>query len=248
MRSLPNLILSVSLVCFAQLASADSISIEKRDQVLKTLKTNLYGVGDHVERKVERLGDKTLRLETLISLEADLPRMISIFKDVKSYPDWIIRDINVNAEGDPYRMQVLSFKPNGIENQLVLDMNINVPIIRRKITRVAEFSPMDIDGTFVLKAEMHPTPEGMVESGLAHMYLVQATDDNSRVWVYIDGSLKLRNWLIYQALPKRLLQREAGERVDIVLRNYMAEELSRSKPAETVFRENTVGKLSSTDK
>lgn len=199
-------------------------------ELLTRVKAVVKGKGDLIQREVERIGDKTLKVESFLSMEADYTWFSKIAADVNGFCGWLIKNINNKPDGGTYMVKVMNLQPNlERKDALTVDMKLDFPGLRKLISRPLYFAP-DVKPTRVrIEAEMPAGADSYISSGSATLTFFPAEGEPTRVWGYIDGRVKIRNWIIYEALPTRILKREASERFQTVIDNYQAEEIRRIK-------------------
>jgi hypothetical protein len=212
-------------------------AVEGEAAIRALLKARLKGRGDVIERTVERIGDKTLKLESVVSLEADFERLKPIASDVASYHEWLLNKINDKPDGGVYPVRLTKLDPLATDPYGVLmEMKLHFPLIKKTLQRTMRFVPETKAQSLVLDADMPDKDDTMLSSGRAKLHFFPAEGEAGRVWVYIEGKIKIKNWLLYEALPTRILKREAGERFQQVIDNYQAEEIRRIKSSQIPTR------------
>ncbi len=205
------------------------------DEAIRALlRTNLKGKGDYIQRKVERIGDKTIRLECFISMDGDLKWFGKIATDVTDYGSWLLNKINDKPDGGTYPVKIMGLEKDPADpvNGLFALMRLDFPLIKKDLRRKLRFVPDAGKSKVVINAEMPDSTDDMMSSGKAKMVFFQADNEPSRMWGYLEGSIKIRNWLLYEALPTGILKREAGERFQQVITNYLGEENRRIRSSQ----------------
>jgi hypothetical protein len=195
-------------------------------KILPALKAKLKGHGDLIERTVQRVGDKTLEIESFLSMEGDFTTFGKIAGKVHDYPTWILHKINDKPDGGTYPVKITDLqKVVGDPFGLVTEMKLDFPLIKKTLFRKMRFVPEVTPERVRVVCEMPELDDSMLSSGTATLTFFPAEGETGRIWGYIVGRIKIRNWLLYEALPTRILKREAGERFNQVIYNYQAEEI-----------------------
>jgi|688.fasta_scaffold1250164_1 hypothetical protein len=65
-----------------------------------------------------------------------------------------------------------------------------------------------------------PTQDSAVEDLKGTIHLFRNPKNPNQVWGYFQVSVVLTHWLVYESIPERLLYRETGDRIRIILENY----------------------------
>ncbi len=209
-------------------AALPLLAVDQDEAILSLLRTHLKGKGDHIERTVERIGGKTLRLESFISMEGDLGWFGRISSDVQQYSSWILNQINERPEGGTYPVQLTGLAKDSTDPLgLFAEMKLVFPLIKKTLRRQMRFVPNIKANRVRIDAEMPNLDDTMLSSGRAQLVFFPAQGDPGRLWGYVEGTIKIRNWLLYEALPTRILKRDAGERFLQIVNNYQAEENRR---------------------
>jgi hypothetical protein len=194
------------------------------------LKKTLTGQGDVLRKTFKRLGDKTISFESMASLEGDFKKTPKILTDVKNWGTWALQNINVGPEGKNYFLQI-----NGIDwkkelaDQIGIIFSIKLPIFKHEGTRRFVVSHRTEPNHVHIGVTAPVEPQSVIESCEGSLDVYPAEKEADRLWIGLKGTIKLRNWILYEALPEKLISNEAGERIQTVLINYQKEEL-RANP------------------
>ncbi len=201
--------------------------------LLAKLREKLKGKNDYIERNVERLGDKTLKVESFISMEGDLLWFGKIASDVQDYETWLLHKINERPDGGTYPVKVTALeKVKDDPYALISEMKIDFPLVKKTLRRKMRFVPTATPTKVIIDAEMPDLDDSMLSSGNCRLVFVKAEGEAGRMWGHLEGKVKIRNWFLYEALPTRILKREAGERFLQVVNNYLAEENRRIRSSQ----------------
>lgn len=206
------------------MAALKPISVDPKVALVKA-RAHLKGRGDLLKSELTRVGDKTIQVETFASIDGDIDMASQIIADLDSYPKWILNNINTSPTGDKYVIQFkgLKFeaaKPGRIGIQFALEL----PVFKHQGLSLVDVKTSRVGDAFAMSATGVPNPEAVIENLSGVMHVFRAEDDSNRLWFFLTGRMKLRPWLLYEALPERLINREAGDRLQILLNNYRAEE------------------------
>ena len=100
------------------------------------VKLTLAGKGDHVEQTLQRLGDRTINIETFISAEADAEKATKILGEPWNYGKWALPSLNNRPSGGSYRIQVESLSPSPSDSNLIgAKFQVNLPLLTKKMER-----------------------------------------------------------------------------------------------------------------
>lgn len=182
--------------------------------------------GDFFKRTVKRVGDQTIEMEGVASINGKLDAFYSIAKDVPAYRTWALPNINQRPGGKKYLVQILDLKPVPKHyNQLTAEFGVHLPGFQRKISRVFSiFSEKGVNSVTVT-CESLPDKQSILSSLNGYIMAFQAPKQKERLWVYFKGRTKLESWLLYQAIPEQLLAHESSDRIQTVLDNFGNEEI-----------------------
>ncbi|NBX75881.1 MAG: hypothetical protein EBQ92_04960 [Proteobacteria bacterium] len=181
--------------------------------------------GDYFKRTVKRIGNQTIEMEGVASINGKLDNFYQIAKNVPAYRTWALPNINQRPAGGQYLIKILDLKPvSQKSNQLIADFGINLPGIRRKISR--GFSIFTERGTndVTVTCESNQDRDSILSSLTGYIIAFPAPKQKERLWVYFKGRTKLESWLLYQAIPEKLLAHESSDRIQTVLDNFGNEE------------------------
>lgn len=209
------------------------IEIPSNDKILTLLRAKVgTKVDNYYERSVKRVGDKTVAVEIFASSEGDYKYAPKIFGDFPKYREWILHNINKRPSGGTYYLQMkdLVVKP-GEPDIIVGNFVVDLPVFKKDMFRRFRAKSSQDKESFLVTVESVPLPDSVIGSGDGFMKVFPAPNNGTRLWYYLRGEVKIRNWLLYEALPDKLLARESGERVQQLLDNYLAQE-DRLKSAD----------------
>ncbi len=216
--------------CHAKDSETDK---QKYDRMAAVLKSK---TGEYFQRTVRREGNKTVNWEAFIALEADKTRVPEILSNFSQLPFWTIRNINLKPGGGTYRLQIVELKTDAKDPSLLnAEFLLNVPAFHQNINRQFKLAAIRDKEVFTLRGESLPNDSSVIESVQAVMQVYPAEKHPGYVWIYASADIKIKYWLLYEALPERLLKNESGERIQILLDNYVAEE-TRLKSSQTPIK------------
>jgi hypothetical protein len=217
------ILISVSVVYGGDLPSPQSI-FPKVKAVLKDQQSDFF------QHTVHRMGNKKITLETFVSMEAEWSLIKLISKQVSEYPKWTLPHINEKGGGEKFYIEFTSIvsDPND-SSHIDIELALALPGLKIPIRRSFHFEPVfpkDND-VFAVKATVLESKDSPVQNMFGYVYFFKNPKNPSRVWAYSDISVVLTHWLVYESLPERLLQREAGDRIRILMENYQSFENSK---------------------
>lgn len=181
--------------------------------------------GDYFKRTVKRVGNQTIEMEGVASINGRLENFYEIAKNVPAYRTWALPNINQRPAGGQYLVKILDLKPVPQKtNQLIAEFGINLPGIQRKISR--GFSIFTEKGTndVTVTCESNQDKDSILSSLTGYIIAFPAPKQRERLWVYFKGRTQLESWLLYQAIPEKLLAHESSDRIQTVLDNFGSEE------------------------
>lgn len=180
-------------------------------------------VSEQFTRSFKRRGDKTIEIETFTLLQADPKMFVKIVSDLKNAESWVLKNINVKPDGSSYFAHIREAKIDEKDPNLLHTMTyVDLPLFRKEIRRDYRLKLDSSEKVFRLKMEAIPQPGSVVESSIGElrMYPVNA----NYVRVYTVTYFRFHNWLLYEALPEKLMQSESSDRIQTILDNYHGEE------------------------
>lgn len=223
-----------ALFCFLLLFSAftslcphaQGLTLLPDAEIYKQVRSQLKGQSDFIKRDIHKAGKKTIEFEAYISQDGDIKLAPEILSNIGDYGRWVLRGINKKPGGGSYYLQFRSLRedPPGSKT-LRSDFVFVLPLLRKEMQRDFRMGTTAQKGdVFTLSGEALPNEKSPLEAAEGILRLYPAEGMPGRVWIYIKGYARLRNWLLYEALPERLMAGETGERIQLILDNYMAEE------------------------
>jgi len=219
--------LAVTLAVFAAVGRA-GVPIPPDADLLPRLEKDLRGQRQTMIREVRRLGNRTLELELTAAIEADFEIVREVFSQVPSYPSWVLEGINDRPSGGKFFFQVLSLEADPkIPSVLHAKFLVDLPLLKHRSRRAFRFDIRSGPQSFTQAIEALPLEEGLIETAEGVLKIFPAARAPDLVWVYFRGMAVLRSWLLYEALPERILKKETGERLEILLANYRKVEQRR---------------------
>ncbi len=195
-------------------------------QIFQALSETFKGkTGDYYKRTIKRVGDNTITFEAQISVEADAKIMSKVIGDVPKYNDWALTNIN-QAPGSKlnYLLKIYRFildpkEPNSVRPEFMVDL----PGFRKLTNRRFDYTTEQKGDVFTITAITPEDKKSHIEKATTQLKLFPAPL-SQRVWLYVTSKIKLRYWLLYEALPTRILEKESMERIQTVLDNYQVQE------------------------
>ncbi len=203
---------------------AHGLSLPPDAEIQKRLAAHLGEKGDFQDRVFRRLGDRTVEFEGFISTEADFNLVKEVFSEPQHYSRWLMKNINKRPGGGEYFIKLRSFDPAaGMANTLLAVLNFELPLFKKVLECHVHFKSENKGPTYLLTATVDTKGHGtFIEKFETVMQFFPKAA--GRVWIYARGQVKFKHWLLYEALPERMLLRESGERLQIVIDNYLTEE------------------------
>jgi hypothetical protein len=181
--------------------------------------------GDYFKRTVKRIGNQTIEMEGVAAINGKLDTFYHIAKDVPAYRTWALPNINQRPAGGQYLVKILDLKPVPKKhNQLMADFGINLPGIRRKISRGFSILTERGKNDVTVTCESNQDRDSILSSLTGYIIAFPAPQQKERLWVYFKGRTKLESWLLYQVIPEKLLAHESSDRIQTVLDNFGNEE------------------------
>lgn len=183
-----------------------------------------HGTDDY-QRSFERLGNKALAIDLMISTEGDYSLARKLLADVPKLRTWALKNINQAPGGGNYRLQILDLATPKPDKSIVLGrFNMRLPMMQRELERHFQTTTSYTAEVFTLTASSIPEDDSLIDSATLKLRVFPAPKSNYRLWVSLRAHVKFKSWLVYEALPDKLIQRELGERALIVVDNYLSEE------------------------
>jgi hypothetical protein len=207
--------------------------------VQHALQKTLEGQGDIIKRYVRRLGEKTIEMQSFLSIEGNLGQASKILPDFPRIPAWALANINTSPSGRNYYFKITGATPEG-KDLITFDFTLDLPLYKHRGARKFRFQSETAGEGLLVSAEAVPEPESVISSTNARLYVFRAgASEPGRVWLAIIARMVIRPWLLYEALPERLIASESTERLETVIANYQAEEDKRSAKGKTVKAEES---------
>ena len=184
--------------------------------------------GDFFKRVVRRVGNNTIDLEGYAALGGTLHNFYEIAKDVPSYRQWALNGINQKPGGGKYLVQILDLKPHPKRTHVLGALfGINFPGIQAKVEKDFLIHVGKDRQSVTVACESLQVPDLILSSLHGFITAFEAPKKKERLWIYFKGRALLRSWLLYQALPEKLLSTESSERIQTVLDNFTGEEIKK---------------------
>jgi len=212
-------------VCFAmpdwaQPSSKDIFFLLQKELSLKN--------GDYFKRTVRRAGNNTIELEGYASINGSLNNFYDIAQDVPGYRKWALDRINQKPGGGKYLLQIIDLRPSPQHpKKLAAVFGLNFPGIKAKVEKDFLIHVGRDPESVTVACESLQAQDLILNSLHGFIRAFAAPKQRERLWVYFKGKALLRSWLLYQALPERLLSSESSERIQTVLDNFTGEEIKK---------------------
>lgn len=210
---------------FYSLAFADAVTdFPPSDQIFPKIKKTLAGKGDMATREVQRVGNKTLLMEAFVSTDGNYDMAKKIFTNFELYPKWTLNDINKSAAGKTYKMQFQGMKWSPSDSMMEILYELNLPVYHYTGSRKYHIEEVKSEKTLCIEVSAATLKDAFIESSKGRFYVWKAPGEKDRIWFYFRGYATIGPWIIYEALPERVVMNESGERVQTLLQNYQKEE------------------------
>jgi hypothetical protein len=211
-------------------ALASALVLPPDAEILATLKNRLGGEQETVQREVKRTPNRTIEITNFILAEMDPKLAPAILADYRHY-DWVLTDINRRPTGGTYFALLLglSVEPQ-TPDPLIVKFAFDLPLFNKPHEAPFKMETHTDRGVFTLNAEAMDTSGTFTHAEVALKLFPAPRSGYS--YLFVKGEAQLRSWVLYEALPEKLLNRESGERVRIILDNYLREETARRAPVK----------------
>ncbi len=199
------------------------LKIAPEAEIQSKLSARLQGKESYNERVARRIGDRTIEVEGFIAMEGDIALAHQILSEPKAFSRWILPGINQRPSGGGYFVKVMALNlAPGSPNTLVTDLRFDLPLFKKDISCYMDVKTEMKGKNLWFTATVHSMKGTYIEHFEAMIQFFPKA--GGQMWVYALGQVKFKSWLLYEALPDRLLTRETGERLQIVIDNYLNEE------------------------
>lgn len=218
------LLISLLLSAFAQATPAPQ---QTDGEVRAKLRARLGEQREILLRDVHRLGDGKIELELFAESEMDPQRARAILADFPRYGSWMLRDINRAPDGSRYLCQLQQLRtPPRTADLLEALYSFDVPLFHTQRLVTFRLKSEAARESFTVLAESEDPADALATAdGVLKVF--PSEKNPSRSWIYARGRVHLRSWLLYEALPEKVLSHETAERLRILLDNYLREESVR---------------------
>lgn len=224
---------NIIVIFFLFFRSALGLELSSENQQLyKLIQSKIQGASDTIKSELSRRGNKTLEIQSYASLETNLEKARTILSDAAHYSEWALTGINVNSRGDEYFMKIVDLIWNKSAPASVgIQYNFTFPLFKHAGTRNFEVTTAGDKTFFEVLAKNSNQNDPIISSCEGRVKLFPSPYKD-RLWIYISGKAILKSWLLYEALPEKVMSRELGERVHTVLLNYQKKELASPNPGK----------------
>jgi len=194
-------------------------------QMYTVIKNAIGGRKQVFRRSLKRLGNNTIEIQAVISAEGSFKYAPKILANVKQFPEWALDNINVNSTGSDYHFQIIGATVEPKDDSILgFSFKLQVPVLSYQGSRQFKTKSVARKDVFILEGDSLPANDSVVESVNLFMRVYPADNDPNQIWIAAFGKVVLRSWLLYEALPERLVTRESAERFQTLLSNYLHRE------------------------
>jgi len=184
--------------------------------------------GDYLKRTVRRLGKKTIELEGFAAINGTLEVFSKVAGDLKGYRNWALTGINQKPTGGMYLLKILDLRQSPtIHNQIIAKFGLSFPGIQHTFERAFTINNFRTTQSTTVTCENTAGHHSLLSSLNGFITAFPAPQQSERLWVYFKGRAQITSWLLYEALPEKLLSTESSERIQTVLDNYGNEEVRK---------------------
>jgi hypothetical protein len=178
--------------------------------------------GDYVHHALRRVGDRTFEINCVISSEGNFEWATSALSDFSAYRLWVLNNINKRPGGGEYYVKVSDVGPvPGQRNKLAITFTISIGSFSYSSTRIFAMRHENKDRAFILHGESVPEPSSLVSRAWGTLTMMRAPKQENRLWIHVNGRAQHTSALLYNLLPDPPVKREAGQRVQIAIDNYL---------------------------
>jgi hypothetical protein len=209
------------LVLFTLPVWGFTLEIPSDAETMKLLTPHVKGREETLDREVRRLGNKTIEMEAFLSTDGDLDRAAAILSDFAHYRDWALENINHRPAGGEYYLKLKNLNPEKTDpSKLVADLVFDLPIFKKEMSYTLKFDFKKTGKSLLITMETMPKEDSPIKTVEAFIKILPDPKRPDWAWLYLKGRAVLTNWLLYEALPDRVLTKETGMRFQIVVDNY----------------------------
>jgi hypothetical protein len=195
----------------------------KTDEEVQAKFQSLFGsqTNEQFQRSFRRKGNKVIELETYAILQAQPKLFEKIMSDFKTAETWALKNINVRASGESYYAIVKDVHMDAKDPTLMHTLiRLEFPLFKQTIQR--DYRLKILHNPFRIRMEAIPQEGSSVESSLSELRMFPLNANT--VKLYFISYIRIKSRILYEVIPERLIQTEAGERIQTVFDNYHAEE------------------------
>jgi hypothetical protein len=215
------------IVCgvFNLTARATPPAFPSDEQIRQTLRQKLKNQGDSLKRNFRRLGNKTIELESYAALEGDFSLAPAILSDVDHY-DWALEKINERSDGSKYFIRFLSLVVDKHLPQMLVSCSfgVDLPMMHYKGKRQFKVTVTNQPEVYTIRADTVAQENTVINTAAVILKVFPAEGQPGHLWIYINGHMEVGPWLLYEALPERVMNRQSAERISTLLESYQREE------------------------
>ncbi len=214
--------------------ASDELVVESDESVFAELKKRIKDRTDFIERKANRLGNNTFEISCYLAVPGDFEQFRKIAPEFAAWREWALTDINLAppSRGD-YIFQIhdLQQKDPGI---MAAIFSFNIPFFKKQRTRTFEMSSRDSEKVLFIEGKSIPTENSAVKSAKAYMKTFPAENKTGSLWIHVKALVAFKSWILYEALPEKVLQTEVGDRLQYLIQNYQREETRRKQSGQAL--------------
>ncbi len=222
------------LFLFLTTKAFSDFSIPSDAALISKLSPALSGKTEFYDTQVKRLGKNTLEVECFAALHGEISLFKKIVPKYAEWRDWLLADINLPEPGaDAYVFQFHDILQQTADS-VVTVFSFNLPFFGKQRTRGFNVKKIETDKSLALLAETQLSENSVVKTAKAYLKAIQPAQPSQTLWVGVSAVVEFKSWMLYQALPEKVVLREVGERLKIISENYKKEEnLSRTGTKRT---------------
>lgn len=206
-------------------------------EIRSALSQKLKLPGDQLYKAIRRIGDKTIEMQVMISMSGNIDKARSLFTDIEHIPDWALNNINLSTTGKPFYFKINNAISDG-KDSLNFLFTLDLPIFKHKGSKKFKFVSKNIPYGFLVSAEATKEANSVISSAIADLYVFSAERDPRQLWLAVLAKVTFNQWLLYEALPERLVTRESASRLERLILNYQNEEDKNYEKEEKSIQRN----------
>lgn len=222
-----KIVFFLSLFC----VFASAIEIEPWDKTYERFKKELGDDDKKTVKSVKDAPDRTIGFEALSVTEGEFSMASRILADFESYPKWLLKNINIKrSTGGTYYFQILDLRlTDKKEGKVHGKFYFNFPIFKQSFERdfITKFTK-ESDKCFLMTAESLADKASPIRSAEGSIRVCAPPTRTDRIWIQFKGRTSFQDGIlfgiVYTLLPRNMLANEVGDRLGIIMENYLLEE------------------------